>query len=81
MAFDNEQLPHVVYTEEEIQTWGIIFNNLTKLYPTHGELLSSRANFLTFRLKLSIVSLSRTQPRLPIAHRELRLPGRQHSTT
>ncbi|EDW70634.1 protein henna [Drosophila virilis] len=31
-----EQLPHVDYTKEEIETWGIIFRNLTKLYKTHA---------------------------------------------
>ncbi|CAG9800688.1 unnamed protein product [Chironomus riparius] len=29
-------LPHVEYTEEEIKTWGVVFKNLTKLYPTHA---------------------------------------------
>lgn len=29
-------LPHVDYTEEEIKTWGIVFNNVTKLYETHA---------------------------------------------
>lgn len=36
VTFDH-QLPHVEYSEEEVKTWGIIFNNLVKLYPTHGE--------------------------------------------
>jgi Biopterin-dependent aromatic amino acid hydroxylase len=38
VTFDH-QLPHVEYSEEEVKTWGIIFNNLVKLYPTHGECL------------------------------------------
>ncbi|XP_053689323.1 protein henna [Sabethes cyaneus] len=31
-----QPLPHVDYTEEEINTWKVVFNNLTKLYPTHA---------------------------------------------
>lgn len=31
-----EPLPHVDYTEEEIKTWGIVYSNLVKLYPTHA---------------------------------------------
>lgn len=31
-----EKLPYVEYTEEEIKTWGIVFDNLTKLYKTHA---------------------------------------------
>lgn len=31
-----DKLPHVDYTTEETKTWGIVFNNLTKLYKTHA---------------------------------------------
>eukprot|EP01091_Cochliopodium_minus_P021456 TRINITY_DN981_c0_g1_i1.p1 TRINITY_DN981_c0_g1~~TRINITY_DN981_c0_g1_i1.p1 ORF type:complete len:434 (-),score=140.13 TRINITY_DN981_c0_g1_i1:32-1333(-) len=31
-----EPLPTVEYTEDENKTWGIVYNNLKKLYPTHS---------------------------------------------
>lgn len=31
-----EPLPYVKYSEEEIKTWGIVYNKLTELYPTHA---------------------------------------------
>lgn len=29
-------IPHVEYTQQEIDTWGVVFTELTKLYPTHA---------------------------------------------
>lgn len=29
-------LPHVEYTKEETDTWGIVFRNITQLYKTHA---------------------------------------------
>ncbi|CAG2100294.1 unnamed protein product [Medioppia subpectinata] len=31
-----EKLPHIEYTKQETETWGKVFNNLIKLYPTHA---------------------------------------------
>ncbi|CAB3361671.1 Hypothetical predicted protein [Cloeon dipterum] len=31
-----EPLPHVDYTKEEIETWGVVFKELSRLYPTHA---------------------------------------------
>jgi len=31
-----QQIPRVTYTQQEIRTWGVVFNKLTELYRTHA---------------------------------------------
>lgn len=31
-----DPLPHIEYTEQEVETWSTVFKELTKLYPTHA---------------------------------------------
>lgn len=36
IIYSGDPLPHIEYTQQEIETWGTVFRELTKLYPTHA---------------------------------------------
>jgi len=36
LNYSGQPLPYVEYSPEEVETWGKVFGNLVKLYPTHA---------------------------------------------
>jgi len=36
LYYSGDPLPHIEYTKQEVETWGTVFRELTKLYPTHA---------------------------------------------
>lgn len=35
-SYSGDPVPRIEFTEEEVKTWGVVFRELNKLYPTHA---------------------------------------------
>uniref|UniRef100_A0A3B4A197 tryptophan 5-monooxygenase n=1 Tax=Periophthalmus magnuspinnatus TaxID=409849 RepID=A0A3B4A197_9GOBI len=36
MSYKGDPIPSIEFTEEEVKTWGVVYRELNKLYPTHA---------------------------------------------